>query len=74
MATCTRSRSRITSYNVCYTKLLRFEAGLVDAEAVFLDDVGGQVGREAVGVVEFEEGPSGNDRVPLPAQLSYNFV
>ena len=45
------------------------ETGLVEGKAVLFDDVGGQIDREAEGVVELEDGLSGEDRLPGGAQL-----
>ena len=38
-----------------------FKASLIDAETVGFNDVGGQVGGEAVGVIEFEKNFAGDD-------------
>ena len=61
--------TRITSYNVCYTKLLRIALDQVQPEPVVpLDQVGGEGGGAAAGQAHVGEPQA----VQYPA--SYNFV
>ena len=71
-------RSRITSYNVCYTKLLRIYAAVMDGEtdvSTFApaQRTGFVLGGEDTGIRRLvREKCDGTVRIPMEA--SYNFV